>query len=217
MGQERRHRHEGPAAVAAGGARLTVLDHRRGQLLGRLADPVEGGVGQAGAVVPADPGEQDGADDVLGLVGGGLHRHRGQARGDAERLAQDLTFQTLAEGQVEAAPLDGVEQQRGRPGDPLQLVGRPRSRFDQLGRQGRRGSGVAGRHGEHTAEEEGPAGSRPVALDRPRHRLPDDRHRPLGVSGDRQGEVVEGVAVLLEDPVQRHRPRRSWRPHDGRA
>jgi len=194
-----------------------VLDHRRGQLLGRGVDRLEGDVGQPRAVVAAHPGEEDGADDVLGLVGGRLDGERGQPGGDSQRLAQRLTLQALAQGQVEAAPLDGVEEDGGLPGQPLELVGRPRARLDQVGRQRRRRGGVAHRHGEDATEQEGAPDPRPVGLEGARHRLPDGRHGPLGVSGDGQSEVVEGVAVLLEDPVQRPRPRRSWRPHGRRA
>jgi hypothetical protein len=67
-GQERRHRDERPAAVAAGGAALAVLDHRRSQLVGRRSNRIERDVGQAGAVLTPHPGQEDAADHVFGLI-----------------------------------------------------------------------------------------------------------------------------------------------------
>ena len=68
-------------------------------------------------------GQEDGADDVLGQIGGRLDRHRRQARSDPQSLAQGLALQAVAEGEVEAAPLDGVDEEGGGPGQPLQFVG----------------------------------------------------------------------------------------------
>ena len=202
-GQQCRDGDQRPPSVPAGRAAPAVLDHPGGELFRRQPHRLERHVGQAGAVVAAHPGQEDGADDVLGLIGGGLDRHRRQTRCDPQRLAEGLALQAVAQRQVDAAPLDGVEQERGRPGQPLQLVGRSRPRLDQVGAQWHRRGGVPHRHGEDAAEEERRREAGTVRFEGGRYRLPDDRHGPLGVSGDGQSKVVQGVAVLFKDPVRR--------------
>jgi hypothetical protein len=78
--------------------------------------------------------------------------------------------------------------------------------LDQIGRQVRSRRGVAHRDGEHAAKELGPGHAGPVGRKCGRDRFADGRHGPLSVSDDGQSEVVEGVALVLENAA-----------HDGRA
>ena len=92
---------------------------------------------------------------------------------------------------------------------PGSAVAAPQGIRDRAGAGQRSGMAAARHLGRRRrtrcreARPQSPPGRRPRGG---RNRLPDGRHGPLGVAGDRQSEVVEGVAMFLEKAA-----------HDGRA
>ena len=187
-------------ALRADLAAVDVAGHPLAQDRRELAVPVAQERVELLAVLPADAGDEQGAEGPLHLVAHAAEHHVGVVERGAHGVGQVLALEPLAEVEVEEGLVPAVQAGGGRPDELAELLG-PDPTVE------------VGVGGHHLVDRVGEVDLVP-GLEAAQRRVPADRVQPrpqpirvpelVQVPGRGQEGVVEGVGRLVavvEDPV----------------